>query len=132
MIYGRGLEATDSEIKPEMYAKMKMLLKQKDLRRVVNDYKMLGQSAVQVVYNKAENGHCESVTLSMETLRAEKKAKKGQIEAYYYHPKWCDMKPSDKPKRIPSFGNGSKKIKKEVIEIYVFKPYRSGFYYYLQ
>ena len=31
MIYGRGLEATDSEIKPEMYAKMKMLLKQKDL-----------------------------------------------------------------------------------------------------
>ena len=37
------------------------------------------------------------------------------------------MKPSDKPKRIPSFGNGSKK---EVIEIYVFKPYRSGFYYY--
>ena len=37
------------------------------------------------------------------------------------------MKPSDKPKRIPSFGNGSKR---EVIEIYVFKPYRSGFYYY--
>src|SRR5210317_942524 len=126
MIYGRGLEATDSEIKPEMYAKMKMLLKQKDLRRVVNDYKMLGQSAVQVVYNKQKTAIVKVLHFPMETLRAEK-AKKGQIEAYYYHPKWCDIKPSDKPKRIPSFGNGSKR---EVIEIYVFKPYRSGFYYY--
>ena len=126
MIYGRGLEATDSEIKPEMYAKMKMLLKQKDLRRVVNDYKMLGQSALQVVYNKQKTAIVKVLHFPMETLRAEK-AKKGQIEGYYYHPKWSDIKPSDKPKRIPSFGNGSKK---EVIEIYVFKPYRSGFYYY--
>ena len=77
MIYGRGLEATDSEIKPEMYAKMKMLLKQKDLRRVVNDYKMLGQSAVQVVYNKRKTAIVKVLHFPMETLRAEK-AKKGQ------------------------------------------------------
>ena len=126
MIYGRGLEATDSEIKPEMYAKMKMLLKQKDLRRVVNDYKMLGQAAMQVVYNKRKTAIVKVLHFPMETLRAEK-AKKGQIEAYYYHPKWSDLKPSDKPKKIPSFGNGSKG---QLIELYVFKPYRSGFYYY--
>ena len=31
-----------------------------------------------------------------ETLRAEK-AKDGKIEAYYYHPKWKEIKPNDKP-----------------------------------
>jgi len=62
----------------------------------------------------------------METLRAEK-AKDGKIKAYYYHPNWSKLKPSDEPKRIPSFGNGGKS---DVIEVYVVKPYRAGFYYY--
>jgi len=61
----------------------------------------------------------------METLAAEK-AKDGKIKAYYYHPDWDKMKPSDEPKRIPSFGNGSKS---ELIELYIIKPYRAGFYY---
>ncbi len=38
MIYGRGLEATDSSEKPEMYAKMKLLFTPKCMRKVVNDY----------------------------------------------------------------------------------------------
>ena len=62
----------------------------------------------------------------METLRAEK-ASNGVIKAYYYHPKWVDIKSSDEPKRIPTFGNGSDK---QLNELYIFKPYRSGFYYY--
>jgi len=126
MIYGRGLEATDSGEKPEMYAKMKLLLRPKDLRRVVNDYKMLGQASVQVIYNKSKTAITKIVHFPMETLRAEK-AKDGKVEAYYYHPKWKDLKPSDKPKRIPTFGNGGKR---ELIELFIFKPYRSGFYYY--
>ena len=62
---------------------------------------MLGQSAVQVIYNKQKTSIIKVLHFPMETLRAEK-AKKGQIEAYYYHPKWSEMAPSDKPKRIPS------------------------------
>ena len=62
----------------------------------------------------------------METLRAEK-ATNGKVKAYYYHPSWKDLKNSDKPKRIPTFSNGTKS---QVNELYVFKPYRSGFYYY--
>ena len=126
MIYGRGLDALDSKEKPEMYAKMKLLLKPSCMRKLVNDYKLLGQGAVQVIYNKAKTAIVQVSHFPMETLRAEK-AKKGKIEAYYYHPKWSELKPSDKPKRIPTFGNGSKG---EVIELYVFKPYKSGFYYY--
>ena len=48
----------------------------------------------------------------METLRAEKANSKGIIQAYYYHPRWADAKPSDKPKRIPCFKHGSKSQKK--------------------
>jgi len=126
MIYGRGLDALDSKEKPEMYAKMKLLLKPSCMRKLVNDYKLLGQGAVQVIYNKNKTAITQVSHFPMETLRAER-AKKGKCEAYYYHPKWSELKPSDKPKRIPTFGNGSKG---EVIELYVFKPYKSGFYYY--
>ena len=126
MIYGRGLEATDSAEKPEMYAKMKLLFTPSCMRKVVNDYKLLGQAAVQVIYNKAKTSIVKVVHFPMETLRAEK-AKNGKCQAYYYHPKWSELKPSDKPKRIPTFGNGTKS---EQIELYVFKPYKPGFYYY--
>ena len=126
MIYGRGLEATDSEVKPEMYAQMKLLFKPSCLRKVINDYKLLGQAAMQIVYNKAKTKITQVLHFPMETLRAEK-AKDGKIKAYYYHPNWSKLKPSDEPKRIPSFGNGSKS---DVIEVYVVKPYRAGFYYY--
>ena len=126
MIYGRGLDALDSKEKPEMYAKMKLLLKPSCMRKLVNDYKLLGQGAVQVIYNKAKTTITQVSHFPMETLRAEK-AKNGKCQAYYYHPKWSELKPSDKPKRIPTFGNGSKG---EVIELYIFKPYKSGFYYY--
>ena len=126
MIYGRGLDATDSQEKPEMYAKMKLLLKSSCMRKVVNDYKLLGQAAVQVVYNANKSKILQVLHFPMETLQAEK-ANKGKIEAYYYHPDWDFIKPNDKPKRIPSFGCGAKG---ELIELYIFKPYKSGFYYY--
>ena len=126
MIYGRGLEATDSREKPEMYAKMKLLLHASCMRKLVNDYKLLGQGALQVVYNKQKTAITKVMHFPMETLRAEK-AKDGKIKAYYYHPKWSEIKPSDNPKRIPTFGNGAKS---EPIELYIFKPYKPGFYYY--
>jgi len=126
MIYGRGLDALDSAEKPEMYAKMKLLFKPSCMRKVVNDYKLLGQAAVQVIYNKNKTAITKVVHFPMETLRAEK-AKNGKCEAYYYHPKWAELKTSDKPKRIPTFGNGGKG---DLLELYIFKPYKSGFYYY--
>ena len=125
MIYGRGLEATDSEEKPEMYAQMKLLLKPSCLRKVTSDFKLLGQAAMQIVYNKSKTRITQVLHFPMETLAAEK-AKDGKINAYYYHPDWDKKKPSDEPKRIPSFGNGSKS---ELIELYIIKPYKAGFYY---
>jgi len=126
MIYGRGLNATDSEEKPEMFGKMQSVLNGRDIKRIVNDLKMLGQAAIQVVYKSGKAEISGLYHFPMETLRAEK-AKDGKVQAYYYHPDWANIKPSDKPKRIPSYKNGSKSDK---IEIYCVKPYRAGFYYY--
>lgn len=126
MIYGRGLDATDSIEKPEMYAKMKLLLNPSCMRKLVNDYKLLGQGALQLVYNKDKTSIVKVLHHPMETLRAEKAAE-GKIRAYYYHPKWSELKRNEKPKRIPTFGCGGKN---EYIEMFVIKPYKSGFYYY--
>ena len=126
MIYGRGLESTNSDTFPEDYVRMKKLLRPREVKRLVNDYKLLGQGAMQLTYNKAKTKILKVSHFPMETLRAEKAAN-GKVKAYYYHPSWKDLKTSDKPKRIPTFSNGSKS---QVNELYVFKPYRSGFYYY--
>lgn len=126
MIYGRGLNATDSAEKPVMFAKMQALLQPKEVRRIVNDLKMLGQAAVQVIYKNRKREISGLFHFPMETLRAEKAAD-GKVKAYYYHSDWKNIKPSDKPKKIPTFGNGTRSQR---IELYIIKPYKSGFYYY--
>ena len=126
LIYGRGLNATDSEENAVQFGQMQQILKEDDVRRIVSDLKLLGQAAIQVVYNKPKTKIMQLKHFPTETLRAEK-AKDGKIEAYYYHPKWKEIKPNDKPKRIPAYKFGKKS---EKVEIYCVKPYKAGFYYY--
>ena len=54
MIYGRGLDASDSKEKPEAYEQMKSLFTKECMKKVCYDYKMMGQAAVQVIYTKIE------------------------------------------------------------------------------
>jgi len=125
MIYGRGLSALDASTKTEEYAQMVSLFKKEDLRRFVKDYKLLGMAAFQLIY---KNGKIKEVQhFPMETLRAEKCNEDGYIEGWYYSNHWHNMKPSEKPERIPAFGYGTGANKKEM---YVAKPYSAGRYYY--
>jgi len=126
MIFGRGLEATDSKDKPLQFAMVKEILKKKQLKRIVDDFKLLGQASCQIIYNKTKTKILTIKHFPTECLKPEK-ANKGVIEAYYYHPDWDNYKPNDKVKRIPTFGNGRKS---EGVEIFMFKPYRAGMYYY--
>ena len=50
-----------------------------------------------------------------------------QVQAYYYHADWVNIKPSDKPRRIPAFGVSNSP---KPIEILYVKPYVAGMYYY--
>lgn len=124
MIYGQGLDATDSSRKPDEYAQAISLFKKEVVRKVSHDLKLMGQAALQVIYSKDRTKIAQVEHYPVETLRAEKANEKGEIEAYYYFHDWSKLKASDKPKRIPAFG-----FSKESIEILYIKPYRSGFYY---
>jgi hypothetical protein len=124
MIYGKGISALDGNKKPDEYAKMLSLIKPNALRKVALERKLLGMAAMQIGYDKGQVSFIEH--FPMNTLRAEKCNDKGEIEAWYYHPDWANKKPSEEVKRIPAFGFGNKKD----VEIYVVKPYLTGFHYY--
>ena len=125
MIYGKGLDATDSNRKPDEYAQMKSLFSKDCVRKLAYDLKLMGGAAMQVVYSKDHSRILQVEHFPVETLRAEKCNEDGDIEAYYYMADWTKIKPSDKPQRIPAFG-----FSKEGVEILFIKPYRAGFYYY--
>ena len=128
MIYGKGLDATDSSRKPEAYARMISLFKKDDLRQLAYDLKLTGQCAIQVIYSKDKKTIQKVEHLPIETLRAEKCSEGDkQVQAYYYHSDWANAKPSDKPLRIPAFGVSNSP---QPIEILYVKPYEAGMYYY--
>ena len=128
MIYGKGLDATNSSKKPEQYARMISLFKKDDLRQLAYDLKLTGQCAIQVIYSKNKKTIEKVEHLPIETLRAEKcSADDKQVQAYYYHPDWVNIKPSEQPLRIPAFGVSDTP---KPIEILYVKPYEAGMYYY--
>lgn len=124
MIYGKGIDALDSNKKPNEYAQMRSIIKGDMLKKVALERKMLGMAAMQVVMEKGKVKTLDH--FPMHTLRAEKCNDKGEIEAWYYYPDWTKIKPSESAKRIPAFGFGNG----NEVEIYVIKPYVSGFHYY--
>ena len=125
MIYGKGLDATDSSKKPNEYAQMKSLFNNDCVRKLCYDLKLMGQCAIQVIYSKDRSKIVQLEHMPIETLRAEKCNEKGEIEGYYYFNDWTKYKRNDKLTRIPAFGTS-----KEGLEILYIKPYRAGFKYY--
>ena len=121
-IYGKGLDATDSNKKPEQYAQMKSLIKNDCLRKVCQDLKLLGEASFQVTY--IGNKISAITHFPRETLRAEKMNDKGEIKNYYYAPDWTKVNRNSKLKKFPVFGSGAQN------EIFIVKRYVTGFYYY--
>ncbi len=124
MIFGKGLDATDSNRKPNEYAQMKVLFTDDCVRKLVYDFYLMGQCAIQVIYSQDRTKIAELEHIPVETLRAEKSVD-GEIEAYYYANDWTKVKQNTELKRIPAFGKS-----KESLEIMYIKPYRAGFFYY--
>ena len=125
MIYGKGLDATNSNKKPEEYAMMITLFKDEVVRRLCSDLKLMGQCAIQVIYSKDRSRIVKLEHIPVETLRAEKCNDKGEIPAYFYFNDWAKYRRGNKLKRIPAFG-----MSNEGLEILYVKPYRSGYKYY--
>lgn len=124
LIYGRGLDATDSNKKPNEYAQMKMLFRPEVLKCVITDYKLLGQGYFQLIYNKAKDSIVRVEHVPAQLIRAEKCNEKGEITGYYYSDNWQDVK-KFMPKRIGAFGYGDK-----TLEILCVRDYSVGQKYY--
>lgn len=126
LTYGKGLDATDSARKPSEYAAMKGLFTKDCVKKVVADYVMMGQCAIQVVYSKDHNTIVKVEHIPVETLRAERCNEDGEVEGYYYAKSWDAVKSrKETPVRIPAFGTS-----REGLEVLYLKPYRAGYYYY--
>ena len=125
MIYGKGLDALDSNRKPEAYAKMMTLFHKDCVRKLCYDLKLMGQCSMQVIYSKDRKSVARVEHIPVENLRAEKCNDKGEIEAYYYSDNWQKVKNVKDCTRIPAFGYSN-----EPIEIVYVKPYRAGYKYY--
>ena len=124
LIYGKGIDATDSSKKPDEYAAMKSIFADSCLRKVILDLKLLGEGSFQILYQDGRVIKAEH--FPRQTLRAEKCNDDGEIEAYYYYHDWSKIKPNSKPKRIAAFGFGNGKEP----EIKIVKRYVSGYDYY--
>ena len=125
MIYGKGLDALNSNKKPEAYAKMMSLFHKDCVRKLCYDLKLMGQCSMQVIYSKDRKSIAQVEHIPVENLRAEKCNDKGEIEAYYYSDDWSKVKKVNQTQRIPAFGYSN-----ENIEIVYVKPYRAGYKYY--
>lgn len=125
MIYGKGLDATDSNQKPNEYAQAIVLFKKEIVRKLVYDLKLMGQCAIQIIYSKDRTKIAQVEHMPVETLAMEKCDDDGEIKAFYYFHDWENIKQNDKPQRIPAFGTSS-----EAIEILYVKPYVAGHYYF--
>jgi hypothetical protein len=125
LIFGKGLDATDSNRKPDQYAQMKSLFTDDCVMKLVNDLKLLGQCAMQVIYNELHTEILMVEHFPVETLRTERANEDGDILGYYYYHNWTEYRKGDELDRYPAFGTS-----KEGMEILFVKPYKTGFYYY--
>ena len=127
MIYGQGLDATDADKRPLDYAKMKLIFRDEDIRKVSLDLKLLGQAAFNVVWNKGKTEIKKAKHIPIQNLRPEK-AIDGNITGYYYSDDWEQYrKDKYKPIRYDAFDG---KRKSSDSQIMVIHPYSPGFFYF--
>jgi hypothetical protein len=124
-IYGRGLTALNAQRKPEEYVRLLEMFPKKELKKVIADFKLQGNAAIEVIYSKVGKEVVKCYHIPVETLGADKVNKDGDIEGYWYSQDWKNPY-QNKPEFIPAFGFG-KGAKKEILYI---KPYKAGQYYF--
>ena len=126
-IYGEGICIDGKEKDSNEVKELRSFIGHRCLKKIILERKMLGQAAMQVIYNKSGNDRkvVKVKHFPINTLRPEKMNAEGVIEGYYYHPNWAEKKRSDSLKRIPTFGNSTEKI-----ELFIIKPYLSSYDYF--
>jgi len=122
LIYGKGIKAKDRlDLEEYIYT----LTTDDEIRKIVFDYKLFGNAAIQVVFNDSRDRIINFYHLPVDTLRAEKVDEMGNVPGYYYSPDWTNRQ--IKPKYIPAFGQNEFE---EDVQVIFFKKYSPGKFYY--
>lgn len=127
LIYGKGLAARDEVQKINQYARLKSMLKAKDVRRIVDDFQVQGMAYIQIIRNK-DNTINSLKHVGVDKIGVEIADENNVINGYYFSNDWSNhYKEENKPVRIDAFGS-SKKHK--ALEIYSVRPYQLGMDYF--
>ena len=122
LIYGKGIKAKDRlDLEEYIYT----LTTDDEIRKIVFDYKLFGNAAIQVVFNDSRDRIINFYHLPVDTLRAEKVDEMGNVPGYYYSPDWTNRQ--IKPKYIPAFGQNEYE---DDVQVIFFKKYSPGKFYY--
>lgn len=124
MIYGAGLEATNSSDNIQAYTEMLLLFAPQDIERVCYDFKAMGQACLKVRYSLDRKKILKTVHFPIEKIRCGKVNDDGVIDTYFYSQDWSDLRKYP-AKSIPAFGTSE-----EGEELLYIKPYKTGFFYY--
>lgn len=123
LILGKGIKARNGNKALEEY--LYTLTNEDEIRKIVFDYKMFGNAAIQVVFNDDRSSIVGFFHLPVDTIRAAKVDDRGNIPGFYYSSDWTDTK--IKPTYIPNFGQDE--FEDDVQVIYI-KKYSPGKFYY--
>lgn len=123
-IYGRGISAKDASLKTDQWASFVSMLSTKELKKIIADFQVFGEAAMQVVKAKDRKKVAGIYHLPKQMVAPGIENEEGEIESYWYCKDWTKQG-QNKPEEFPAFNTSS-----EAIEIYVINPYSVGCSYF--
>lgn len=124
LIYGQGLSAKDASLKAEQWANLISILSAKELKKIVADFQLFGEAAIQVVKTKDRKRVAGIYHLPKQLVIPAIENEEGEIESYFYSRDWkCVNKIGFE--EFPVFGTSN-----DPIEVYVISPYSAGCNYF--
>lgn len=124
-IYGKGLTSKDKAKKPSEWAAILSLVSKKDLRKICKDFEMFGEASIEVKYINNKIQRCFHI--AKQRIAPEVANEDGDITGYYYCYDFANVN-KYKPERFDAFGFGDGLGERS--EIYIFKDYQVGQFYY--
>jgi len=124
-IYGKGLTSDDKAKKPSEWAAVLSLVSKKDLRKICKDFEMFGEASIEVKYINNKIQRCFHI--AKQRIAPEVANEEGDITGYYYCYDFANVN-KYKPERFDAFGFGDGFGERS--EIYIFKDYQVGQFYY--
>jgi len=121
LIFGKGIYSKDEAFQNVLTK----IIPQEEIKRVIFDLKLYGNSAFQVYWNDEHTKVVKFYHTPIQNIRAEKIYDNPKIENYFYCTDWADQRAQKSKKKIPAFGTSNEKM-----ELLYIKNYTPGKYYY--